>query len=141
MDRAFEKEFAQWSHRVHPLTTNAPSSILIYSGMRSQVLAKERATVTASITGLGSPLVRARFLARTEAGQYFTLTHELTLEDLQSLTWRFEPCDKVSCRRMVDFRELTPEQAKAWLIQSKSFSAPLYERLFGEAPPAKEVEP
>lgn len=120
-------------------TSSEPfSPLLVYSGSTSKIVAAsspKEALIKADDSKFGyiTQGFEMRVLARTDKGRYFHFSYvaEKTISGFA--------CTDRDCRRIVDVRQLSDEDAKKLFFYSSMFSPEKYKEIFNEDAPVKEI--
>ena len=112
-----------------------PAPMLVYEGSSAIVLDETAPEYDGGSHLFGRvPLFRQDVLAVTSGGHYFSVRYALMMSDLTE-------CSKAPaiCVLRESMQQLSKDEAKAAFFRSPSFTPEIYQRLFGEAPPARKV--
>ena len=105
---------------------------LVYEGSSSDILFVEQDKKLYAHRGFdGGYYEDVTLLGRTKKGRYFRVTYRLDMVALDDCK------DKLASCLDEAFSPISEEAAKAFVFYSSGFSAQSFERIFGEAPPAK----
>ncbi|MNR71839.1 hypothetical protein D3C71_25170 [compost metagenome] len=135
MKQNFESEFRELQFEDRAPAFDAPARV--YRGDRATVLAVGPARPFKEFAGISWQTVGLEMtgIARTENGRYFHFSYASQLRD-DSL-FAAGPCIERKCRSVSGY-EMSLERAKGWLFNNRDvFTPELYEKLFGEVPPAR----